>query len=248
MAAISTGIVLAMGAAIIAPAFTQHQQEPSRISVMLTFNVQTVDENTSKWCNDLSSLLKERGIRSVVFVTGEVAEVNPDCVKSYPPLVDIGSQNYSYIDLRTLDDYELMLAHVKKGKEIVENAGNLNSLIFRAPYGATDDNIYSILSRSGIIADFSYVNHYNKYEGGQFVRYNLIALDASQEELQLFPIIIDDDNVRAGKVPILVNFDDVLQIDEINDSISFLSSQEDVHFINASDLIGQELTIRLEKR
>lgn len=246
LGAIATSIVLVVGVAMLVPAFTQHQMESREIRVMLSFSVVKADENTTSWCSDLASLLKERGIKATVFVTGQVAETNPGCIRSFSSNVDIGSQSYSYVDLIALGDYSQALEQVEKGKEAVDKTGNLNSLTFRAPHGSTDGNIYSLLSRSGIVADFSYVNQYNKYENDQFVRYDLKSINGDREGLELFSLISDDDNVRSAKVPVAVNFDNTMAIGEIDDSISFIGSYEDVRFVNASDLVGQNLTIRAE--
>lgn len=182
LGAIATGIVVVIGVAMLVPAFTQYQ-ETRGILLMLSFNVVSADENTASWCEDLSSLLKERGIRATIFVTGQVAETNPECVNSFPSSVDIGSQSYSYVDLVALGDYAQSLEQVQKGKQAVDKVGNLNALAFRAPFGSTDGDIYSLLSRSGIVADFSYVNQYNKYENDRFVKYDLKSIDGDREGL-----------------------------------------------------------------
>jgi hypothetical protein len=244
LGAISTGLVLTLGVAMIAPAFTQHHSQPPVVLVMLSFSIAHIDEKTSGWCKDLSSLLNERSIRATIFVTGEVAEANPECVRSFSSDVDIGSQGLSYVDLVALGDYTLALAEVEKGKKAVDRNGNLNSLVFRAPYGSTDENIYSLLSRTGMIADFSYVNHYNKYENDMFVRHDLKTLDGNNEGLRLFSMVYYDDDIQPMQVPIMVNFNSSVGIDHIRDYISTIASYPDVQFVNASELLGKNLTVR----
>jgi hypothetical protein len=102
------------------------------------------------------------------------------------------------------------------------------------------------LSRNGIIADFSYANHYNKYENGMFVRYDLKTLNGNKEGLNLFPIVYHDDDIRSMQVPVAVNFNDTMGIGHIRDSISTIGSFHDVQFVNASELVRNKLTVRVE--
>jgi peptidoglycan/xylan/chitin deacetylase (PgdA/CDA1 family) len=244
---ISTGTIIVIGLAMVVPAFTQHNPDRSVPSVMLSFSI--LDSNdVLNWCKDLSSVLEKHGIRATVFVSGKTAESDPECVTSFSSGIDIGSQTYSYANLTSIPDYTHALEEVKMGKQAVDAAGNLNSRLFKAPYGATDDNIYSLLSRSDILADFSYASQYNKYEESQFVRYDLKSLRGDSEGLGMFSaFVLDDDVVRPfAPVPIAINFDSSMQVEHIDEFISKLKSDygESIRFANASDLIGTDLTVR----
>ena len=176
--AIATGIVVVLGIAIISPVY--YQKRPiSQPIVMLSFSI-IGDSNVPKWCNDLSSILEKHNLRAAVFITGKVAERNPACISSFSSNdIDIGSQTYNYVNLTSITDYSAALEEVRSGKEVLDKTGNLNSRLFKAPYGSTDQNIYSFLTRSGIVADFSYAQHYNKYENGKFIKYDLVTYDGT---------------------------------------------------------------------
>jgi hypothetical protein len=247
VAMIATGVVVTMGVAMIVPAFMQHQDNsPHGVLLMLSFNVVYAEEEkaASSWCRDLSSLLDEHGVRATVFVTGKIAETSPECITSFSPEVDIGSQTYNYTNLVSLGDYTKALEEVAGGKQAVDKAGKLDSRLFRAPYGSADEDIYSLLSRSEIVADFSYVNRYNKYEEGQFVRYDLKNLPGNKEGLDLFSLVSKDDDVVSSAVPVAFTFDNSVRIGEIREFLIKLDSYKDVKFVNASDLAGMDLTLR----
>jgi peptidoglycan/xylan/chitin deacetylase (PgdA/CDA1 family) len=218
----------------------------SQPTAMLSFSV-IYDYNVPKWCNDLSLLFKKFSIKATVFITGKIANKFPGCVSVFPSNndnnIDIGSQTYDYVRLTSISNYNMALEEVKSGKEAVDAAGKLNSTLFKAPYGATDQNIYSLLSRSGILADFSYNHQYNKYEKGQFIKYQLIAYNGSNYfSKQLL------DSLSSKKTPFIINFDNSNTIDRLDSFISQLKSEyKNIHFINASGLTGMNLTVKRSK-
>lgn len=245
---ISTGTIIVLGIAMVIPAFTQHKPGPSIPSVMLSFSIMNTQGEISGWCRSLSSVLEKHDVRATVFVSGLIAESNPECVNSFAPNVDIGSQTYGYVDLTSISDYSEAIEQVEKGKNVVDSVGGIDSRLFRAPYGKTDENIYSLLSHKGIIADFSYVSQYNRYENNQFMRYDLKTLTGDTDGLRLFSLVSqDDDAVRPyDPVPIAIQFDNSMDIDQVDRFISELKSdyQNDIQFINASDMVGLDLTVR----
>ena len=143
---------------------------------------------------------------------------------------------YGSRSLHSISDFTVQLDEVKKGKEAVDDAGNLFSRVFRAPYGATDENIYYLLSQSGIIADFSYEQQYNLFQDGQFIKYNAIIYEGSIESAEL---ILNN----SGSGPNIITFDSSSSITQIDDVISRLKNGE-VQFVNASDLAKVDLTAR----
>jgi hypothetical protein len=239
--AIATGIVVVLGIAIILPVYYQKRPILQPI-VMLSFSI-IGGSNVPIWCNDLSSILEKHNLRAAVFITGKVAERNPACVSSFSSNdIDIGSQTYNYVNLTSITDYSAALEEVRSGKEVLDKTGNLNSRLFKAPYGSTDQNIYSFLTRSGIVADFSYGQHYNKYEDGKFIKYDIVSYDGASYSSDLF-----NDISSSEKMPILINFDNSTPIDEIDSFLSKLKSvSNNIYFINASELTGMNLTERRE--
>ena len=246
---ISTGVVIMLGLAMVVPAFTQQKITKSIPSVMLTFTLGDSEKpDLGRWCEDLSSVINKHGVRATVFVSGAIAEETPECVNSFPAGIDVGSQTYSYVSLTSISNYDLALEEVKKGKEAIDKVGGLESRLFRAPYGHVDENIYSYLTRSGIVADFSYSNHYNKFENDLFVKYDIKELSGNREGLELYSLLSrDDDVVRPeSPVPIGINFDSSSSTEDIDSFITDLKTIHDknIEFVNASDLVGLSLTIR----
>jgi peptidoglycan/xylan/chitin deacetylase (PgdA/CDA1 family) len=223
---------------MIVPVFFREPQEQGNIRIFLSFDAAD-NEQLAAWCSELASVLSEEDVRATVFFSGKVAENNPSLLGYFGDGIDIGSQTYSYVDLSTISDFEVQLDEVKSGKEAVDDAGNLYSRVFRAPYGGTDENIYYILSQSDIIADFSYTQQYNLYQDGQFLRYNAIAYEGSLDAVKLIT-----DNPSASNVYILT-FDSSCSVQQIRDVLSALK-EVDVVFVNASDLAEVDLTGRGE--
>lgn len=231
--AISTGTVIILGIAMVIPAFMQPTQH---LLVLLSFNILD-DENTPQWCKELSSFLTKQNVKATVFVTGKVAEENPECVSVFSNNVDIGSQTYDYVDLTLINDYSEQLEEIKNGKDAVDKAGNLDSKLFKAPFGATDENIYSLLSTSGILADFSYQNQYNKYYNDKFIKFDSTAYEGLQKSTDYYQ------SLKPEQGPIIINFDNQIPVEKIDRFVSDLKSSH-IRFVSASDLTGVDLTVK----
>lgn len=217
---------------MVVPAFMQSDQP---LLVLLSFSI-TDDRNLPVWCNQLSSVLKNNNVKAIVFVPGKIAQEHPECVSDLPNTVDIGSETYDYVSLTSIQDYATQLEEVERGKNAVDAAGKIESKVFKAPHETTDQNIYSLLSRSGILADFSYNNQYNKYYNGQFIKFNLTSYDGVYYSVDFFHSLPVSD-------PVLINFDNSTPIEQIDSFITHLKSPN-VRFESATDLTGLELTKR----
>ncbi|MGI0063967.1 MAG: polysaccharide deacetylase family protein [Nitrosopumilaceae archaeon] len=209
---------------------------PSR-PVLLSFDI-VDDNNLPNWCIDLSKILEKNNVKAAVFVAGKIAEKYPQCVLVFHDDIDIGSETYSYVNLDSILDYSLQLDEVKNGKDAVDKVGNLDSKLFRAPYGNTDDNIYSILSRSGILADFSYNNQYNKFSEDKFIKYNLTSYDGAYYNAGFFK------NLKFDEALLMINYDNSVSVNEIDNFISDLKSAK-LRFVSASELTKIDLTSRI---
>jgi peptidoglycan/xylan/chitin deacetylase (PgdA/CDA1 family) len=229
-------LVIVIGLAMISPLYLRPSQVQTQQRVMLTFDV-LESTGAVEWCKGLSSTLNTYNLPATVFIVGKIAEQYPQTVLSFSNSVDIGSETYNYTNLTTIADYTLKLQEVKDGKVAVDNAGHLDSKVFRAPYGATDLDIYSLLSRSGILADFSYKNQYNVYLNGQFIRF-----DATTYEGQDYPpgyfLTLD-----KTSLPLIINFNNTNSISSIESYLSKLKTG-DFGFVNGSELVGMTLTTR----
>ncbi len=221
---------------MVAPVFIQTRDNEELLPVMLSFSI-VDDNNAPEWCRSLSTILKKHSVKATVFVTGRVADQHSECVTVFGSSIDIGSQTYSYVDLTSISDYTVQLEEVRRGKQAVDIAGNIDSRLFKAPYGATDENIYSLLSRSDILADFSYDRQYNKYHDGQFIRFNLTAYDGSAYPVDFFLTF------TVTETPVLIGFDNSTPVEQIDDFVSRLKSGG-IHFVNASEVTGLDLTLR----
>ena len=233
VSAISTGMVIFLGILMVIPTYIQ---PTSPQFFLLSFSV--YEDVNQSWCDDLASTIKKHNIQATIFFSGKIAEKFPECVKTFPTNVDVGSQTYHYVSLSSISDYTLQLKEIQRGKQAVDNAGNLNSRLFKAPYGTTDDNIYSLLTRSNIIADFSYDDQYNKYYNGQFVKFQLKSYNGTNNSVEFFH------NLPTNE-PIVINFDSSTPVNYIENFISKIKSKNTI-FVDASELTGLQLTIRNE--
>jgi hypothetical protein len=190
------------------------------------------------WCDDISQILNDDNIDAVVLFSGEVAEEYPDCVASFNHNIDIGSSTFRNSRLTDVDDYYDQLKYVSEGKRAVDTAGRLDSKSFRAPYGVTDENIYSLLNKTGILADFSYSDRYHKVHDGQFIWFKIrvVELDVSNRE--------NIANLRTNEDEALqVNIDNSVSSDDVKALLAELQGNR-VDFLSASELTGIQLTIR----
>jgi len=235
---ISTGIVLILGMIMVLPPFLQ--PEPKQ-QLLLSFSI-SEGENLSNWCDELSSILIENKVKGAVFISGEVAKKFPRCVTSFSNEVDIGSQAFHYSPITKISAYSLQLDEIQKGKNTIDEIGNLDTKLFKAPYGETDDNIYSLLSHSDILADFSYKDQYNKFYEDQFIWFKIKSYESSDYANSLTPIISNIES-KGNQIPIVINFEGKIPIDEIEEVLFNLKSKN-FEFVNASDLVGYELTKR----
>ncbi|MFC2016613.1 polysaccharide deacetylase family protein [Chloroflexota bacterium] len=235
-AVIATTLVIVTGFAMIIPLFLRPGIVEPKQRVMISFSVLPSSE-ANEWCQNLSSLLNAQDIGASVFFVGKVAEQYPQAVSYFSDKVDVGSQTYSNLDLTGTSDYSVKLQEIKEGKMAVDNAGNLYSRVFRAPLGATDEDIYSLLNQSGILADFSYKIQYNVYQNGQFVKYDAAVYEARDYPPDFFPIL------SQNMSPAIIVVDNSYSVSDIATLISALK-KADVEFVNASELTGLTLTIR----
>ena len=233
---IVTALVIVIGVVLLYPALHLDRLNEKNM-VLLTFNIIN-STNVPTWCNELTKFLHENNIHSTIFITGVMADTYPNCVSDFSKDNDIGSMSYSYDTITSIPTRTDQLNHIKEGKAAVDKQGKLNSTLFKAPRGIVDENIYSMLTQSHIIADFSYNDHYNVYTDGAsgkiFYRFPMTSLDS-----------LSDSKLpgRDENVPLMVNFYNFESIQKIQEFINSIS--KDPHrFVTASELTKMELTIR----
>jgi len=226
--AIITAIIIVVGVVLIYPALRLDSHVVQN-QVLLTFNIVN-STNLPTWCTDLSRFLQDNNIHSTIFITGIMADTYPNCVASLGKNNDVGSMTYSYDTITNLN-YTGQLNQIMDGKAAVDKQGRLNSTIFKAPHGIVDDKIYSLLTRSHIIADFTYKDHYNIYTNGLsgkiFYRFPMTSLgNMSDSKL----------SGRDQNIPVMVN---IYNYDSMNKVQEFINSaSKNPHqFVSASELI-----------
>lgn len=194
--------------------------------------------NAPDWCTGLASVLARHQVNATVFVTGEVAEQNPECVTTFVSQgTDVGSQTYRYVNLNAVSDYEYALEEIRLGKEAVDNAGNIDSRVFRAPFGQPNVDLYPLLSSANVTADFSYTTKYSVYEGETFVEYDLVECDCLDSPERI-------EQLAGLHIPIMINIDNATHPGEIESLIVSLKEKE-MHFVSASELTGHDLTMEV---
>ena len=235
-ATISTSLVIIFGLTIVMPTFTRSNSNTRSTRIMLSFSIVNVG-NPSEWCTNLSIILEKYDLRATVFFAGDVAHERPECVSIFGSSIDVGSQTYHYVELATIPDYAAKLEEIAAGKEAVDHAGNLTSRLFRAAFKATDQDIQSLLNTTGILADFSYDEHYSLFRGGEFVEFNAstrVAPASSPEDILTL--------ANTAEL-IIYEFSNTLPTDYIEHCISALI-EENVRFVSASEVAGFSLTQR----
>ena len=230
---ISTTIVIILGVGIV---IHPYLPTPKPVVTLLFFNIDD-SKNLPQWCYDLSDTLYKQKVQATIFITGEIAQQYPTCVRKLAQENDIGSSTFDYENL-TGEDYSAQLEEVKSGKDAVDSAGQIDSQLFKAPYGITDGNIYSVLNRSGIVADFSYDKQYNKYYQGQYLRFDDSVYDGNKHTVDYFRNLESQD-------PIVIDFDNATPVKKIEEFVSEIKSKHLV-FITASKMTGLDLTVHQE--
>jgi len=235
--AIITGIIIFLGVALLFPALRIGNNQDENARILLTFNIVN-SSNLPTWSDNLSQYLRENNIHSTVFITGIMADTYPTCASGFGRNTDIGSMSYDYTKITSIKSYPDQLNQVLRGKQSVDIQGKLNSTVFRAPYGSVDENIYSLLSRSHILADFSYDNHYNVYTDG-----------LSGKTFYWFPTktLANLSNIRYSdlnnKIPLMINFYNYDSLKSIEEAVN-VTSKYSHQYISASEITDIELTRR----
>ena len=222
---------------MVIPIFFRNQNIPQNPRVMLSFEIKN-NKNITEWCTELSLLLNENNITATIFFPGKLVEQNPTILNIFEKGIDIGSQTYNYVNISSLD-FTTQLNEIKKGKQIIDQKGNLNSQIFKAPYGETDENIFYLLTQNNITADFSYQTQFNLYENGQFIKYEAITSENTIASIKTSLNILENHQL------LIIPFENTDLIQDITEIILELK-KFGIQFVNASDLAGTDLTGRGE--
>jgi hypothetical protein len=233
--ALATTLVIVAGVAMISPMLfrTQSRGVQPKIAIFLYVPNNT---NATSWCSEIGSYLKATNTKATVFLAGDVVDNNTKLVKEFSEKVDIGSMTQSYKPLLNTTDYTAQLATIRNGKMSVDAAGNFDSKLFAAPYGAVNSDIFSQLRRTGIVADFSYDDHYNKIHNGTFITMPLKTVDGSTLDTRALVPQLND-------TPTIVRFYSTTSSKKVIEAFESLKA-EGCQFLNASDITGIELVNR----
>jgi hypothetical protein len=235
-ATIITIIVITVGIAITSPLFIRPNTTEAKQVVMLCFDVNQTP-HASEWCINLSRILDQNNLPATVFFSGKMAEQNPKNIFCFSENVDIGSKTDNCHDFSEINDYSLKLKQIQHAKTALEQAGNIEISTFRTHLEFEDPDIYSLLNRSGILADFSYIDHYNIYKNGYFIRYEAKVYDAKNYGAEFFL------GISKSDTPLIICLDNTLPIVVVEAFLVELK-KGDFMFVNASGLAGFDLTVR----
>ena len=239
---IATVAFVAVGVVLVLPPYIQGLESSQQVpKILLSFSV-TDDENMPQWCKGISELLNENQLKAAVFFSGKAAERYPDCVRSFNDYVEIGSSTYSYTKLSAERDYLDQLNDVSKGKAVVDSLSGTNSQLFKAPYGYSDDNIYSLLSRNNITLDFSANGSYNKFDGNYFIYNELKTFDLGPSSINEIQSHIS--NRASDRVQITA--DSSVPVEKITSIVNFIIRENNATFVNASEMAGTHSYVGVE--
>ena len=98
----------------------------------------------------------------------------------------------------------------------------------------------ALLNQSGIVADFSYDEQYNKYYNGKFIKFGDTVYNGTNYSPDFFSTL------SSNGRPVIINFDNTTPIPNIDEYLSHLKSKHIV-LLSASQLTGLDLTVRGEK-
>jgi hypothetical protein len=230
-AIISTALVIIIGLAMISPLFLKQNQAQTenKQTIILSFTVLEAD-NVEDWCQNLSSILSSQDIPATIFIESKVAEQNPKTATCFGTEIEFGSLTYDKINLTSIDDYSLKLWQVEQGKIAIDKAANVTSQIFKEPNGNTDDDIYSILNRTGIIADFSYTDHFNIYRNDRFEKIVAEVINANNSSIEYLL------NREKTDSPIILQFENTQTTEQINSFLSILKTAQ-FDFVKSSEFL-----------
>lgn len=223
---ISTGLVIVTGIGLVLPALII-PHIPENQPVFLSFEINN-SYNLPSWCDELANVIDQHNVQATIFISGKLAEQYPECIVGFSDNLEFGSMTYNYVNLPG-SNYLLQLDEVRQGKQAVDKIGNIDSKVFKSPYSETDQNIYSLLTRSGITADFSYADHYNIFEDDQFVRYDQVSLNN-----------LENFEETSNQQLVSFSFTNSHSIQEIDEQIQELKSYH-VEFLSASEIIDNPI-------
>jgi ribosomal protein S8 len=230
-AIIATALVIISGLIMISPLFLNQDraQLQQKQTVILSFTVLESD-NVENWCQNLSTILSSQNLPATIFIEGKLAEQNPKTITCFGSGIDFGSLTYDNVNLTSIDDYSLKLWEIQQGKTAIDNIANVNSQIFQEPNGNTDEDIYSILSRVGIIADFSYKDHFNIYRNDRFEQITAQVVNANNTSVEYLL------SQEPADIPLIIQFDNNLTTQQINSFLSSLKAGQ-FNFVRSSEFL-----------
>lgn len=228
---IATALVIIIGLAMISPLFLKQDQAhlENKQIIILTFTVLKAD-NVEDWCQNLSSILISQNLPATIFIEGNVAEQNPKTATCFGTNIEFGSLTYNNVNLTSIDDYSQKLWEVEQGKIAIDKVANVNSQIFKEPNGNIDDDIYSILNRSGIAADFSYTDHFNIYRNDRFEIIIAEVINANNSSIEYLL------NRERTDSPIILQFENTQPTEQIQSFLSSLKTGQ-FDFVRSSEFL-----------
>ena len=115
--------------------------------IALTFNVGTAKEGKLQ---EVIDALKNNNVKASFFALGEVAAENPDIINKVDSAgFPVYNLSYSYLYFTDLPESGIIEQLQKSETAISERTNKSTKPFFRPPYGAIDDDIFSIVKSEG---------------------------------------------------------------------------------------------------
>ncbi|NLZ39428.1 MAG: polysaccharide deacetylase family protein [Firmicutes bacterium] len=181
--------------------------ETEEKAVALTFEVVWEPGYTS----EILDILDRHGISCTFFLTGEWIRKNPNLAREIAVRGhEIGQHSYSHKNLTEMDDEELA-EDFKKMSESLQEELNLQTNLFRPPYGELDQRVFKYAQEHGYVTVVWSINPHDWQNPGKDEIINrifkqlhngaIILLHTNSEEtVEALPIILQRLHFQGYKV------------------------------------------------
>lgn len=111
----------------------------------------TFDDGPSPAAPDLLRALEREGLRATMFNQGNHALARPDLVRAERRAgMWVGNHTFSHPDLTQLDEAQ-RFSEIASTQRVLRDVTGREPMLFRPPYGATDDAVRADVARVGLL-------------------------------------------------------------------------------------------------
>lgn len=113
----------------------------------------TFDDGPSESTEDLLDLFQEQDVKATFFVKGKEVDAHP---KTAQRIIaeghEIGNHCYTHPHLPKLESIDSIRKEIQSTQKIIEASTGVTPVIFRAPYLAVNDAVYTILDELSLVS------------------------------------------------------------------------------------------------